>query len=74
MTVREFTNRLWYVTPFVVISEKTDFGDLYTLESIKEKALWCGTGNTTMSESFKAVAKREVKRYGIFDNELILEV
>lgn len=75
MTVKKFTDRLWYITPFAVISEKTSVEDLYTAERVKEKALWSGDAmESESSDTFMAVADLEVKRYGIVDNTLLIEV
>lgn len=74
MTVNEFVNQMWYVTQIVVIDEATNFDNIRDIEDLKKIAIWHGSVMSTMSEMFKKTGKRNVKRYGIMDNHMVIEV
>lgn len=72
-TVREFTSRMWYVQPMVVIPwnklhNETD------INKIKERAIYVGTPHELMSVNNEVVNNRYVDGYGVIDNTMIITV
>lgn len=73
-TVRQFTDRLWYVTDICIIRKDHEPITYPTLTKFRKIALWTGNVSSLRSITAKEVNDRYVDSYGIIDNTLIIEV
>ena len=76
MTVREFTDHIWYVQPILVITwQDFDAREREDIEELKKKALLYGDNCMVLSsETAKSIMDKKVDSYGVIDNVLIILV
>lgn len=74
MTVREFTNHLWYAQPIAIIKWKDFDSSNNDMQTINSKALMTGLNYDLRSDTYKETNNMLVDSYGVIDNVLIIEV
>lgn len=73
MTVREFTDHLWYTQKIIIIKWKEfDWND--SIDVMESKALMVGENHQLLSIVYDAVNDMSIDSYGVIDNTLIIEV
>lgn len=73
LTVREFTSRLWYSQPIIVLKWQ-QFDRWYNIDEIRKAALMVGENYQLRSINYEDVCNMAVDSYGVMDNTLIIEV
>ena len=73
ITVREFTSRMWYAQPMVIIPWKRLHNEI-DIKKIKENAIYIGTPHELRSDNYANINNRTVDSYGVIDNNIIITV
>ena len=73
MTVSEFLGRCWYRTNLIIIKWQV-FDQEYSIEQIKEQAIYIGTPHELNSDIHKNIHNMSLDSYGIIDGYLIILV
>lgn len=73
MTVREFTGHLWTIANIIIVDYKT-FSSYWSIDEIKENALWQGENSQLLSCTADEINNKIVGSFGVMDNYLIIEV
>lgn len=72
-TVKEFTSKMWYTQPMVVIPWNKLHNEI-DINKIKAKAIYVGTPHELRSDNYTDVNNRYVDGYGVIDNTMIITV
>ena len=73
MTVNKFLGRCWYGTNLIIIRWQV-FDQEYSIEQIKEQAIYIGTPQELYSDIHKNIHNMSLDSYGIIDGYLIILV
>ena len=73
VTVREFTSRMWYVQPMVIIPWRK-LNNEPDLEEIKKRAIYVGTPHELRSDNYANINNRYVDGYGAIDGTMVITV
>ena len=72
-TVREFTGRMWYSQPMIIIPWNRLHNET-NLEKIKERAIYIGTPHELRSVTNANINNMAMDSYGAIDNTIIITV
>ena len=72
-TVREFTGRMWYSQPMIIIPWKRLRNET-DIEKIKERSIYIGTPHELRSVTNTNINNMTVDGYGVIDNTIIITV
>ena len=73
ITVREFTDHMWYTQPMVIVPQ-SKLHDEIDIEKIKANAIYVGTPHGLRSDNYANINNMMVKGYGVIDNTMVVTV